>query len=42
MSDERFNPTFVRCDGCQKMVSYEKRDGTRNCGESLPDPPSYW
>lgn len=41
-TSERFNPTFVRCTACQKMVAYEKKNGVCSCGESLPEPAPYW
>ncbi len=39
---ERFNPTWVRCLQCGRMMDYTKAHGKCTCGQTLPEPPAYW
>lgn len=39
---ERIGTSWVRCPRCGKMAGYEKAGGVCSCGESLPQPPTYW
>jgi hypothetical protein len=39
---ERINPMWVRCSNCGRMASYERHEGQCECGERLPEPPTYW
>jgi hypothetical protein len=39
---ERINSSWVRCPNCGRMASYERYEGQCECGETLPEPPTYW
>jgi heme-degrading monooxygenase HmoA len=39
---DHFNPLWVRCQTCRKMIDYDKNSGQCACGTSLPDPPAYF
>ena len=33
---------WVRCGGCNRMVSHDKQGATCSCGAALPEPLAYW
>ena len=39
---DRINPLWIRCNACNKMNDYEKSSGLCNCGQLLPEVPSYF
>ena len=39
---DHINPLWVRCTVCRKMNDYEKNAGVCNCGQPLPEAPSYF
>jgi steroid delta-isomerase-like uncharacterized protein len=39
---EGYNPTWVRCTHCGRMMNREKDSGRCACGENLPEPEPYW
>lgn len=39
---ERFNPLWVRCTACGKMVDHEGHQGLCPCGGRLAEPPPYF
>jgi steroid delta-isomerase-like uncharacterized protein len=39
---ERINTMWVRCSSCKKMADHAARQGTCQCGASLPGPMAYW
>ena len=39
---DHFNPLWVRCRACGKMIDYEKSTGQCACGSSLPEAPAYF
>ena len=39
---DRINTMWVRCPSCQKMADHAARQGTCQCGASLPAPMAYW
>jgi hypothetical protein len=39
---ERINDTWIRCDACGRMASYEATGGRCACGSALASPPAYW
>jgi len=39
---DHINPLWVRCSKCRKMNDYEKNAGVCNCGQPLPEAPSYF
>jgi steroid delta-isomerase-like uncharacterized protein len=39
---DHINPLWVRCTVCRNMNDYEKNAGVCNCGQPLPDAPSYF
>jgi steroid delta-isomerase-like uncharacterized protein len=41
-SVDRLNTMWVRCRSCQKMADHAARQGTCQCGASLPAPMAYW
>jgi len=38
---EGYNPTWIRCGRCARMMNYEKNP-TCACGATLPEPEPYW
>ncbi len=39
---DHINPLWVRCTACRKMIDFEKNAGVCNCGQPLPEAPSYF
>jgi heme-degrading monooxygenase HmoA len=39
---DHFNPLWVRCPACRKMMDYDKHSGECACGSSLPEPPAWF
>jgi steroid delta-isomerase-like uncharacterized protein len=39
---DRVNTLWVRCSSCRKMADHAARQGTCQCGASLPAPLAYW
>jgi len=39
---DHINPLWVRCTKCRKMIDYERSADVCNCGQPLPEAPSYF
>jgi steroid delta-isomerase-like uncharacterized protein len=39
---DRINASWVRCPSCSAMVDHAARQGTCQCGATLPQPMAYW
>ena len=39
---DHINPLWVRCAACRKMNDYHENSGVCNCGQPLPEAPSYF
>lgn len=39
---DRINASWVRCTACSAMVDHAARQGTCQCGATLPQPMAYW